>query len=89
MNVDRFPVQGPFIGEHLHLINQVPDAVGLFANQFRERPVVAFENGFEQLRRPPNSGKRIFNFMGQHGGHAGYRPRRTTVGKLQIKFLGH
>ena len=85
VNINRLPIQRPLIGEDFHLVDKIPDAVGLLANQ-PCRLILVFKNGFYELRRTPDAGKRVLDFMGEHRRHAGNGTRRTAVGELQVDF---
>ena len=64
VNVDRLALDGPFVSEHLHTIDQFHDSIGFVANQFGQGPIVAVHGLFEQLRGPTNAGERILDFVG-------------------------
>ena len=40
VNVDRLTLDRPLVGKDLHAINELHDAIGLVANQSRERSIV-------------------------------------------------
>ena len=50
MDVDRLALDRALVGEHLHAVDQLHDAVGLIADQARERAVVVGRGLLEQLR---------------------------------------
>ena len=68
VDVDAFPLDRAEVGEGLHAVDQLDDAVGLLADQAGQRPVVVVDNGFEQLRRAADAGQRVLDLVRQHGG---------------------
>ncbi len=59
-----------------------------FANEPGQRAVVVVGGGFEELRRSPDAGQRVLDFMGQHLSQARHRSRRATVRELSVHLLG-
>ena len=57
VNVDGLSVQRPFVGEHLHLIDEIPDAVGFLADQLCQGAIITVERGFQQLCGTPDAGQ--------------------------------
>jgi hypothetical protein len=48
MDVDRLALDRPLVAEHLHAVDQLHDAVGLVADQPRQRAVVVAGRLLEQ-----------------------------------------
>ena len=45
----------PLVGEHLHAVDELHDAVGLVADEARERAVVVLDRLLQQLCRAANA----------------------------------
>ena len=89
MDVDRLALDRPLVGEDLHAVDQLDDAVGLVADQPGQRAVLVADRGFEQLRRAADAGERILDLVRQHGGEPGDRARRAAMGELAVDLVGH
>ena len=48
----------------------------------------ALRRHFQQLRSASNTGERVLDLMSEHGGKAGDRARRASMGELPIHFVG-
>ena len=88
MDVDRLALDRALVGEHLHAVDQLHDAVGLVADQLRQRAVVVVGRCFEQLRRAANAGERIFDLVRQHGGKRNHRARGAAMRELAVHLVG-
>ena len=55
MDVDRFAFYRPFIAEHFHTIDKLNDAIGLLADQPRQRTILVAGRLFQQLGRATNA----------------------------------
>ncbi len=89
MDVDRYTVHRPLVGKYLHAVDQRDDAVGLVADQPRQRPVLVGNRRFQQLGGATNTGQRILDLMRQHRGKAGDRTGRRAMGQLPVDLVGH
>ena len=88
MDVDRLALDRPLVGEHFHAVDQLHDAVGLVADQPRQRAVVVAGGLLEQLRRAADAGQRILDLVRQHGGKRDHRARRAAMGELAVHLVG-
>ena len=88
VNVDRLALDRALVGEHLHAVDQLHDAVGFVADQPRQRAIVVADRLFEQLRRAANAGERILDLVRQHGGERDHRARRAAMGELAVHLVG-
>ena len=88
MDVDRLALDRTLVGEHLHAVDQLHDAVGLVADQPRQRAVVVAGGLFEQLRRAADAGQRVLDLVRQHGGKRAHRARRAAMGELAVHLVG-
>ena len=87
VDVDRRARNGARVAERLHAIDQGADAIGLVADQLRERLVVLRAGFFEQLRRAANAGERILDLMRQHRRHAVHRANGAAMQELAVDAL--
>ena len=67
MDVDRLALDRPLVAEYFHTVDQLHDAVGLVADQTRQRTVVVLDRLFKQLRCAADAGQRILDLVGEHG----------------------
>ena len=88
VDVDRLALDRPLVGEHLHAIDQLHDAVGLVANQPCQRAVVVLDRLLEQLRRAANARQRILDLVREHGGERDHRARGAAMRELAIHLVG-
>ena len=88
MDVDRLALDRPLVGEHFHAVDQLHDAVGLVADQPRQRAVLVAGRLLEQLRRAANAGQRILDLVRQHGRERDHRARGAAMGELAIHLVG-
>ena len=51
MDIDGLTLDRPLVGEHLHAVDKLHDAVGLVANEPRQRAVIVGRGLFEKLGR--------------------------------------
>ena len=89
VDVDRLALDRPLVGEHLHAVDQLHDAVGLVADQPGERAVVVVDAGFEQLGGAADAGQRVLDLVGEHRGEAGDGARGAAMGELAVDLVGH
>ena len=66
VDVDRLALDRPLVGEHLHAVDQLHDAVGLVADQPGQRAVLVGTDDFQQLRRAADAGQRVLDLVRQH-----------------------
>ena len=80
VDVDRLALGRALVGEDLHAVDEADDAVGLVADEARQRAVVLVGVGFEKLRRAANAGERVLDLMRQHRrqGRSPCAPRRDA-----------
>ena len=88
VDVDRLALDRALVGEHLHAIDQLHNAVGFVAYQPRERAVIVAGRLFQQLRRAADTGERILDFVREHGGERDHRTRRAAMGELAVHLVG-
>ena len=88
VDVDRLALDRALVGEHFHAVDELHDAVGLVADQARQRAVVVVGGLLQQLRRAANAGERILDLVRQHGGERGHRARRAAMGELAVHLVG-
>ena len=88
VDVDRLALDRALVGEHLHAVDELHDAVGLVADQPRQRAVVVVDRLLEQLRGAANAGQRILDLVRQHGGERDHRARRAAMGELAVHLVG-
>ena len=81
--------QRPLVAEHLHPVDEVADAVGLGADQPRQRPVLVAEARLQQLRRAADAGQRVLDLVREHRRHAGDRAGGGAMGQLALDHLRH
>ena len=89
MDVDRLLRQRALVAEHLHAVDEIADAVGLRADELRQRAVVVLEVWLEQLRGAADARQRVLDLVRQHRGHARYRARRGAMRELALDHLRH
>ena len=63
VDVHRRPLHRPLIREHFHAVDQRHDAVGLVADQPRERPVLVRRRLFQELGGAADAGERVLDFV--------------------------
>ncbi len=88
MDVDRLALDRPLVAEDFHAVDELHDAIGLVADQPRQRAVVVVDRLLEKLRRAADAGQRIFDLVRQHGGKRDHRTRRAAMGELAIHLVG-
>ena len=88
VDVDRLALDRPLVGEHLHAVDQLHDAVGLVADQARQRAVVVVGGLLEQLRGAADAGERVLDLVRQHRGERDHRARRAAMGELAVHLVG-
>ncbi len=76
------------VGENLHAVDQLHDAVGLVADELGERAVVVVGGLFKQLRGAANARQRILDLVRQHGGKRDHRTRGAAMGELAVHLVG-
>ena len=72
MDVEAFARARAFVGEGLHAVDELYDAVGLLADQPRQRAVFVADRGLQQLRGAANAAERVLDFVGEHGAERSY-----------------
>ena len=55
VNIDRFALDRTFVGENLHAIDKLHDAVGFVANEPGQRAIVIPDRLLQQLRSAANT----------------------------------
>ena len=88
VNVDGFALDRPLVGEHLHAVDELHDAVGLVADQPRQGAIVVADRLFEQLRRAADARERILDLVREHGRERGHRARGAAMGELAVHLVG-
>jgi hypothetical protein len=88
MDVDRAALHRTLVAEHLHAIDQRDDAVGLVADQPRQRAVLRRGRLLQKLRRAANAGQRILDLMRQHRRKRGDGARSAAMGELAVHLVG-
>ncbi len=89
VDVDRLALDRPLVGEHLHAVDQLHDAVGLVADQPRQGAVVVVADRLlQQLRRAADARERILDLVGEHGRERGHRARGAAMGELAVHLVG-
>ena len=88
VDVDGLALDRAFVAEHLHAVDQLDDAIGLVADQPRQRAIVVVDGLLEQLRRAADARQRILDLVGEHGGERDHRARRAAMGQLAIHLVG-
>ena len=61
MDVDGLSFDRTLIGEHLHPVDKLYNAVGLVADEAREAAVLISDGLLQELRRAANPGKRVLD----------------------------
>src|SRR3990170_388994 len=89
MDVDGLAQQRPLVAEYLHAVDEFADAVRLGADELGQGAVAIRPLAFEQLRRTPDTGKRILDFVSEHSGEAGDRTGGAAMGELALDHLRH
>ena len=77
------------VAEHLHAVDQIADAIGLRADELRQRAVLVLEAGLQQLRGAADARQRVLDLVRQHRGHARHRARGGAMGELALDHLRH
>ncbi len=81
--------QRPLVAEDFHAIDEIADAVGLGADQLRQRAIFVRKRRLQKLRRPTNTRQRVLDFVGQNRSHARHGARRGPMGELTLDHLRH
>ena len=68
VNIDRFAFDWTLVGEYLHAIDQLHNAIGFVADQPCKGAVIVANRLFQQLRRAADARERILDFVRKHGG---------------------
>ena len=89
MDVDRLRRQRALVAEHLHAVDEIADAVGLRADELRQRPVLVLEAGLQQLRGAADARQRVLDLVRQHRRHARHRAGGRAVRELALDHLRH
>ena len=89
MNVEAFARDRPLVGKGLHAVDELDDAVGLLADQLRQRAILVADRGFQQLRGAANAGKRVLDLVREHRAERGDRPCRAAMGELPVHFFSN
>ena len=89
VNIDGLFVNRALVPEHLHAVDEIADTVGLLGDEVSERAVFLGGARLQELRRAPNSRKRIFDFVSQHRRHRGNRTGGAPVRELPLDHGGH
>ena len=89
MNVHGLRRQRALVAEHLHAVDEVADAVGLRADELRQRPILVLDTGLQQLRGTADARERVLDLVSEHRRHARHRARRRTMGELALDHLRH
>ena len=79
----------PLVAENLHAVHQLAYAIGFGADQLSERTVELWPFAFDQLGRASDTGKRVFDFMGEHRGESRDGARGAAMGQLTLDHLRH
>ena len=58
VDVDRLALGRTLVREHLHLVDEIANAIGLAADQSRQCAIVAAKRRLQQLRRAPDARQR-------------------------------
>ena len=66
MDVDGLLGDRALVAEHLHAVDERADAVGLGADELRQRAVLVGERRLEQLRRAADTRQRVLDLVRQH-----------------------
>ena len=80
---------GRCVGEGLHPVDEFDDAVGLLADQPRQRAILVADRALQQLRRAANAGERVLDLMREHGAERGHRAGGAAMGELSVHFFGN
>ena len=89
VDVDGLLRQRALVAEHFHAVDEIADAVGLRADQLRQRAVGVVDVLLEQLRGAADAGQRVLDLVGEHRGEPRYRARRRAMRELALDHLGH
>ena len=89
VDVDGLALRRALVGKNLHAVDEPDDAVGLVADQARQRAVVLVRVRLEQLRRAADAGERVLDLMRQHRGKSGHRARRAAMRELAVDLFRH
>ena len=72
-------------GEYLHPVDQIPDAVGLVADQHGQFPVRFVHRRFQQLGGAANARERVLHLMREDRRHAGNAARGAAKRELPVQ----
>ena len=89
VDVEALARDRALVGERLHAVDQLDDAVGLLADQLRQRAVLVADRAFQQLRRAANARQRVLDLMREHGAERRHRAGGAAVGQLSVHFFGN
>ena len=89
MDVDRYAVDRPLVGEHLHAVDQGDDAVCLLGDQPGQRAILVGDGAFEQLRGTAYPRQRVLDLVRQHRREASDGARRAAMRHLAVDLVGH
>ena len=89
VDIDRLARDRVMVGERLHAIDEGDDAVGFVADQAGQLALGLIGILLEQLRRPANTGQRVFDLVRQHCRHRRDRSGGIAVGQLTIELVDH
>jgi hypothetical protein len=87
VNVDRLALDRPLVGEHLHAVDELYDAVGLVADKARKSAVVVLDRLFEKLCGAANARQRVLDLVGEHRRKRNHRARRSAMRELAIHLF--
>ena len=82
MDVDRAALHRRRLAELLHAIDQRADPVGLLTDQADQRSILLRDRRLEELGGPADAGKRVLDFMRQHGRKPG--DRTGEIGRAHV-----
>src|SRR5690349_7282932 len=88
MDVHRLAFDRALVGENLHTVDELDDAISLLADQLGKAAVIVAYGLLKQLCRSADAGKRIFDLVREHGGQRTYRTSRPSMRELPIHFVG-
>ena len=89
MDVDRLFRERPLVAEDFHAIHEIPDTVGLGADQLGQRAIFVGQGRLEKLRRTADARQRVLDFVSEDRGHAGDGARGGAMGELSLNHLRH
>ena len=88
VDVDRLALDRPLVGEHFHPVDQFHDAVGLVADEARERAIVIAGRLLEQLGGAANAGQWVLDLVREHRRQRADRTRRAAMRELAVHLVG-